>query len=635
MERRQTNPRVLIAERPRLILIALAALLYLPAFGGGYVWDDGINLLDNPNMEGLAGLISIWTDPLSSPLNHYWPVYYSFLWMQHALWGEAIHGFHAVSVLLQIGCILLYFEVVRRMAPSLAFVSALLFLVHPASSESVVWVTEQKNLLCGLFGLLSVFFFQQWMERGRPMAYALALFALAVGLLAKTTLMGLPVILGALFWMQRGRLTRNDAVRLAPFFLVSAALTLTYLYFNVGQAATTRLPQFVLAERLALAGQVFWVYVKLFLMPWLFLPVNPKWELGPVPLRFFETASVLALYLLAFFYRHRLGKPVFVALFAFAVVIFPFLKIVDEPDSTSLAFVFNHHLYIAGLALYPLLAAGLIRLLNSRLRVAGAAAMLAILLLWSFSSVRYALQFRSKKALFEYAYAGNPESWVVNSILGDEYRAEGRLQRAVELYHRASELYPANATLPLNIGHIFLDLRRFEPAEAFLRRARDLDPQNALSLQLLAEVKALQSDVPAGLELHQQVMEETSSEDRPLAHFYYANYLLNFVGTESAIGELRSLLERDPGFTPALRLLGDQLSAVGKLEEARALYLRAVESNPEDAVAHNSLGLVLMRQGQYNEALDRFTRAAELAPDDPNIRKSIEAARSLAGASPE
>lgn len=633
MERRLSELWAFVRERPRLFLVLLSSVIYLPAFQGGYVWDDGANLLENPHMGRLSGLISIWLDPRSSPLDHYWPVYYSFLWFQHALWGEAIFGFHAVSILLQIACVLLFFEVIRGIVPRLAFASAVLFVCHPASAESVVWVTEQKNLLCGFLGLLAVFYFQRWMENGKPGGYLTALGALALGLLSKTTIMGLPVILTGLMWVHRGSLRRKDALHLTPFYLVSILLTLTYLYFNLGEGVTTAFRQLALAERIALAGQVFWVYVKLFLMPWLFLPVNPKWELGPVPLRFLETAAVLALYAGAFLFRRRIGKPVFLSLLAFGVIIFPFLKIVDEPDSTSLAFVFNHHLYLSGLALYPLLAGGMVRLMKSRLPWVGVTVTLCIGLLWAAGSVRYTMQFRSKKALFEYAYQGNPDSWVVNSILGDAYRAEGKLQRAVELYHRASELYPDNPLFPLNIGHIFLELRQLDAAEAYLRRARAIDPGNGFSLQLLAEVKALKGDVEAGRALHEQILEQAPAGNRPLAQFYYANYLLNYVGTESAIAELRLLLEDAPDYKPALLLLADLMTSAGKIEDAKALYRRVIESDPGDAVARNNLGLALMRQGRHDEALDQFMRAAELAPEDPNIQKSIDAARSLSAGS--
>jgi len=52
-------------------------------------------------------------------------------------------------------------------------------------------------------------------------------------------------------------------------------------------------------------------------------------------------------------------------------------------------------------------------------------------------------------------------------------------------------------------------------------------------------------------------------------------------------------------------------------DRAIAAYGRAVQEFPDDAAAHNSLGLALLQARRLEDALKVYTRAHQLAPDDP------------------
>ncbi len=67
-------------------------------------------------------------------------------------------GMHVVNVALHAANVLILFLVLRRMTDSVwpsALVAAI-FAVHPLRVESVAWITERKDVLSGLFGLLAI-----------------------------------------------------------------------------------------------------------------------------------------------------------------------------------------------------------------------------------------------------------------------------------------------------------------------------------------------------------------------------------------------------------------------------------------------------------------------------------------------
>ncbi|MCZ0951766.1 MAG: hypothetical protein OXJ56_04210, partial [Rhodospirillaceae bacterium] len=61
-------------------LVFLALVVYLPAFSGGFVWDDWI-LVTEPLVRRLDGIVSIWLAPSEiRHEGHYWPVVYTSFW---------------------------------------------------------------------------------------------------------------------------------------------------------------------------------------------------------------------------------------------------------------------------------------------------------------------------------------------------------------------------------------------------------------------------------------------------------------------------------------------------------------------------------------------------------------------------
>ncbi len=72
----------------------------------------------------------------------------------------------------------------------------------------------------------------------------------------------------------------------------------------------------------------------------------------------------------------------------------------------------------------------------------------------------------------------------------------------------------------------------------------------------------------------------------------------------------------NPSYAPLACRLGKAHGELGALEEAEAAYLRAIQLDPTLALAHRSLGLLLLDADQAGRALPYLERAALLAPRD-------------------
>ena len=121
--------------------------------------------------------------------------------------SPAVH--HLANLVLHAGSAVLLFLVLRRMTgrlwPSAA--SAALFAVHPLRVESVAWVTERKDVLSGLFFVLTLAAYLGYVRRPFSFGRYLAVVAcLAACLAAKPMAVTLPFLLLLLdYWpLQRG-----------------------------------------------------------------------------------------------------------------------------------------------------------------------------------------------------------------------------------------------------------------------------------------------------------------------------------------------------------------------------------------------------------------------------------------------
>ncbi len=147
-------------RRIHLIFLGLLVLITALAFARGMSydflknWDDGIFILENRHLD------FSWKNLAKYGLRSYRQLYtplpmYSLM-VDKALFGiDSAVPYHIHNLLLHIGCVILLYLIALKLdlPPPMAFLVALLWAVNPQKNESVVWITERKDVQCGLFAL--------------------------------------------------------------------------------------------------------------------------------------------------------------------------------------------------------------------------------------------------------------------------------------------------------------------------------------------------------------------------------------------------------------------------------------------------------------------------------------------------
>src|SRR3989442_1997176 len=148
------------------------------------------------------------------PCGHYMPLTWLTHGLDYVLWGMRPAGYHVMNVVLHaLAAAAAYVVALRVLAAAVApeplgarrlaaAVAALLFAVHPLRVESVAWITERRDVLCGVFFLLAVDCYLRAVEgdtRPRRGLYWSAVGLAALALLSQAMAGTLPPVLLLLY----------------------------------------------------------------------------------------------------------------------------------------------------------------------------------------------------------------------------------------------------------------------------------------------------------------------------------------------------------------------------------------------------------------------------------------------------
>ena len=127
------------------------------------------------------------------------------------LYGLNPGGHHLTNVLLHMATAILLFLVLRQMTGALwrsAFVAAV-FVIHPLRVESVAWVAERKDVLSGLFFVLTLGAYTRYVRQPSIVRYGIVLLLFALGLMCKPMLVTVPFVLLLLDYWPLDRIRRR------------------------------------------------------------------------------------------------------------------------------------------------------------------------------------------------------------------------------------------------------------------------------------------------------------------------------------------------------------------------------------------------------------------------------------------
>lgn len=595
------------------------------------------------------------------------------------LYGPNAGGHHLTNVLLHAATAIILFLVLQEMTGGpwrSAFVAAA-FAVHPLRVESVAWIAERKDVLSGIFFMLAIWSWYRHLRR-RPAAgsftaavnpehwtpgyyWALAFFVL--GLLSKSMIVTLPVVLLILEYWPLRRLTLRSLATLLlekwPFFLICA-----------GGCAVTVLTQrhvVMAAQHLtwpwraanALMAYVDYIGHTIYPVGLALLYPHPPDHL-PLPRLCLSVIIIIGLTVGTVLARKR--RPWLLAGWLWYLIVFlPVIDIMQTGDQTRA----DRYSYLPQIGLFVMISweiAELLRPLPFRKIVLGcaAAALLAALSAASYLQTSY---WKNSITIWKRTLSLWPGSYIAHCNLGIALADRGDAAGAVEHFDRALLINPDDAKSINNLGKVLTSEGKLDAAIQHFHQALHLDPENASVLNNLSVALAAQGKVNEAvqdLDSALRLKPEDADAYYNLGNIYaaradyddaaqnyeaaleinpdFAEALCNFGLILARQGKLPEAIEQyerairvKPHYLDALNDLGGALAAQGNISAAASYYQQALDLKPDDANTLNNLGVILARQNKLDDAIKCFTRAIQLNPNDPSSFNNLGIALSSQG----
>ena len=631
------------------LLFGGTLLLFSRATGFGFLnYDDPAYVTDNPVVQGglsWAGVAWAFTAPAD-----YW---HPLTWLSHMLdcqlYGLSAAGHHFTSVLWHALNAVLAFLLFRRLTGRMwrsAFAAAL-FAWHPLRVESVVWVTERKDVMSGCFFMLTVLAYARFAaarSAGRPalLAYLLTLAFFAAGLMSKPMLVTLPLVLLLLdFWplaRQPAWPVRRLVFEKLPFFaLAGAAAVATMLMQRNAGAFVLSLP---LAVRLGNAVVSLALYLGKFLWPFDLIVCYS--HPGPWPVGAILAAAALLIGLASAAWWQRRARPwLATGLAWFAVTLLPAIGLVQ----TGFQSMADRYTYLpmlgVGLALVQCIPASMTR----PWRIAGVCAALAVLVACALRTWNQEGFWRDSETLFAHAVRVDSRNGVAEDFLGSAFLVSGRLVDARIHAERARALDPRGERALVLLAEISERQGQADEAMALYRAALAVRPDNPpVECQLgLLELgrghpdRASELMIPAlrsapmlrekTRQLGRGALERDDSADALFLYGLVLTVAPDDAAAKAGASAALARAESDAADKPAiLSRVAGLYARQGDLSAAIRVYRRVVALDPSDGQAHAALGYLLVSSGDRSGGILEWRRALELNPDIPGLREQIRKA---------
>lgn len=570
--------------------------------------------------------------------------YLSFA-LNYALDGENPFGYHLGNVIIHIANAILAFFLIRlllviagpqetgseRRRILIAFLTGLIFLVHPVETQAVSYVTQRFTSLTALFYLLSVLSYlrarmkaeEDDESRSAYLWYGLSFLGTIVAMRTKEVAFTIPLLIAAFeYLLFRGsRFGRRRFVFLVPFAALTFIIPVSILAPEFGLTlpgggiteVTRREKIYDLTERspfiyLITQFRVIVTYLRLLILPvsqrvvYDFQSSQTLFEA-----RVLFSLGILFLLLLSALFAWRRAKkdgivhPSDYRLAALGVVWF-FLTISVESSIIPIKdLIFEHRVYLPAMGLFAAFSALVVRFVEYRItttkRRYAAAAVIAGMII----SLAVATYIRNEVWTDDVRFWGdvvakNPDKAIGYNNRGNAYAKRGQHELALRDLNKTISWFPKDPNEKTTYERA--DFTTSNMAKTYMTRASvffdmgEVEKGNAD----IALAKALIAVEPRDFRTI------IGSADAYFKRGDYAN----------AIQEYNKVLQWDPDNMNALMDRANAYSLTGNYKDAISDLSRLIAMSPGFAAAYHNRGEVYVRSNNKEKAMEDFEAACRM-----------------------
>ena len=611
-----------------LSFFVIGLIAYANSFGGSFIFDDETSISENPHIRHLWPLVKTMAAPPKSTVAGR-PVASLSLAINYAISGYSVWSYHVFNLIIHIFAGLTFYGIIKQTllserlknrfaenATAIAWVSAVVWLVHPVQTESVTYVVQRTESLMGLFYLLTLYSAIQAMQSGGNSLWpVISVVCCGLGMGSKEVMVTAPILV---LLYDRAFFAGSFAAALRRRWELYTGLAATWVILAALLWSCPRQEQiegFSITKSLNYTmnqGVVIMHYLRLAVWPsglcfdysW---PITKNWRILAPPI-------IVILAMLAIttrgLIRNRLWSYPLVWFFGVLAVTSSFVPVKD------LAFEHRMYLPLAG-PVVLVVSAGYIFLESLSAKKTGVIVAAVIIVVLSIVTLHRNNDYRSALSIWQSVLKISPDNARAHDNLGNAFQLQGRLDEAVAHYNKALQADANSAAIHNNLGSVLLQQEDLDKAVSYFGEALRLNPNYAdahnnmgIALSLKGKYDEAVSHYRRALQLRPHFSD---------AHNNLGIALQSLGRFDEALYHFRQTLQLKPDYLASLNGVAWILATgpdpdARDIKEAVVLAERAAKlTGYRHITVLDTLAAAYASAGRFNEAVDTAKKASELA----------------------
>jgi tetratricopeptide (TPR) repeat protein len=618
--------------------------VYHNTFQNPFIFDGLESITDNPHIRHLWPIWKAMYTPSDRTVSGR-PVLSLSLAVNYQISGEDVWSYHALNLIIHILAALVLFGIIRRTLLSerlrerfgksstpLAFICAVIWVVHPLQTESVTYVIQRAESLMGLFYLLTLYCAIRGFasSRGRWW-YMAAAFACASGMGTKEVMVTAPVMVLLYDRIFVSRSFKDVLARRRWFYagLIATWMILAALLWTSprGRSAGFGIERVPPLQYATTQCEIILHYMRLSFWPDP-LVLDYRWpvakSLADVALAAALLGALLGAMILALRYRSEAGY-LGVWFFGILAPTSSFIPILD------LAFEHRMYLSLAAVVTGTILCMYWIgRRTSNRIAVVkqlrrfGYAMAVGLIAILGLLTHQRNQDYRSAISIWNDTIEKRPANFRAYNNRAVAYEKKGEYDLALRDYNSALEVNPKYAVSHNGRGVTYTYMGRHDLAMADFTRAIALDGEYAKPYNNRGTAftrrgmydRAI-ADCTKAIELNPEYYK--AYNNRAVAYGYKGM-------SDLAIRDCTKAIKLNPQYARSYGNRAVTYSDMGKSELAIRDFSKSLALDPRHAASYSGRGLTYAKMGRYDLAIRDFDKALELNPNDPATRKDRKVA---------
>jgi tetratricopeptide (TPR) repeat protein len=581
-----------------LILIIVFGAFY-PCLKNGFVnWDDDKYLGETAAAQpfSLAALKDTFT---SFSVGHYQPLTILSYLFDYQFFKLKPFGYHLTNLILHLLNCLLVFWFIYLLSRNLAlsFLTSLLFAIHPLRVESVVWISERKDVLYAFFYLSALISYLYYLFKEKNSKfYLLSLFLFLCSLLSKSMAVTLPLILLLLDYYLKRKPERAVLLDKIPFFILTLLSSLIVVFGIILFGGIRPGSHYSFLSMLSVAS-----YAIVFYLTKLFLPLklsclypfyNFYYNFQYNPLYLYSILTVILLALIVILSVKYTKKLLFGSAF-FLITLLPVLQFI--PNSTII--VADRYTYLSSIGIIFILSTLFYWLYSRKLKNPLAKSLLIALIIFIILSLSILTYNRCKVwkdgiTLWSDALKNYPSVTAYNSR-GTMFFKKGQYEKAYDDFIQGIKIGYADKHIFKNQAYFHTDLLHAIVNLANVQDALGKKEDAIATLKKAIELNPYYAD----------------------PYFNLGTIYYSLGEKDKAVALFKMAIEKEPNNPGAYYALGAIYDHAGNKEESLKWYWKATEIDSTYVEAYNNLASIYAEKGQTDKAIEVWNRIIEINPD--------------------